>query len=159
MLSARDEAEAIGISWIRVASLAYLTMILRRRRDVDGMRAVSLRCLALSEEAKLAQYAGVAEANLGWAQMEDGSVEEAERLCASALARWRGLPLVYPFQWLSRLPLAKLAVGAGLFDEAAEHLRATLEETQQRLPDGLAAALSGESAEEALAAAERMGFV
>jgi hypothetical protein len=159
MLAALDEAEAVGSTWIRVACLAYLSVIGRRRRDVDAARAFAFRCLAAAEEAKLGQYAGVAEGNVGWVHLENEGEGEAERFCLAALARWRGLPLAFPFQWIARLPLMKLAAAAGRLDEAREHAGAVLEPTQQRLPGPLEAALAGGDVAAALEVAAELGFV
>jgi hypothetical protein len=159
MLAALDETEAVGNTRYRVACLAYLTVIRRRLRDVDAVRAFSFRCLGAAEEAQLGQYAGVAEANLGWVHLANGGAAEAERLCLTALARWRGLPLAFPFQWLARLPLMQLAAASGRLDEAWEHAHAVLEPTQQRLPEALAAALAGGDAAAALRVAAELGFV
>lgn len=54
---------------------------------------------------------------------------------------WRQSPLVYPFQWQALWPLVGVALAQGREDEAWAHVQALLEPKQQRLPDGLDAAL------------------
>jgi serine/threonine protein kinase/tetratricopeptide (TPR) repeat protein len=159
MLAALDESEAVGAVWIQVACLAYLSVIARRRRDVDAARAVAFRCLSAALAAEALQYAGVAEASLGWVHLESGGAEEALRLCRAALSRWRGMPLAYPFQWLARFVLMKLASASGRRDEAREHAAAIIEVTQQRLPEALEGALAGDDVAQALRIAEDLGFI
>ncbi len=151
---------------IQVSCLAYLAVIGRRRRDADATRALSFRCQAAAEAAGLGHYGGVAQANLGWVQLQGGSLDEAERLCRAALERWEGLPLAYPFHWLARLPLLCLAAGAGRHEEAQAHARAMLDASQQRLPEALSAALGrvqspggAAAVAETLRVAEEVGYL
>ncbi len=170
MLAALDEAEAVRCVPIEVSCLAYLTVIGRRRRDADATRVLGFRCQAAAEAAAIGHYGGVAQANLGWVQLQAGSAEAAGELCRAALERWQGMPLVYPFHWLARLPLLRLAADAGRHEEAEGHVRAMLDAAQQRLPEALSAALSaalgraaspgGEAAiAEALRVAVEAGFL
>ena len=169
MLAALDEGTRFGHLPLQARCLAYLTMICRRRRDVGTTRVVAQKARFVAEEGRMLDYVGAAEANLGWVALRGGRLGEAEVRCRSALARWSGLSLVYPFRWMALFPLAAALARSGRPDEAAGHLREAEDGTQQRLPEALAARLGAlvapapearwEAVVEALRVAEELGFL
>jgi len=167
--AALDEADRMGHMTLKARCLAYLTVICRRRRDVDATRAVAWRCRTVATAAQMVEYVGTAEACLGWALWREGDDDGAGALCRAALGRWRGTVLAHPFEWLARLPLlALLRVRAdgSAPDEIRDHARALIHPTQQRLPEALEAGLTslasdagGAGLARALDAAEAAGFL
>ena len=134
-------AEHRGDVALQARCLTFLTMAHRRRRRLNETRLSGERALAVATAARITEYIAAAHANLAWAALEDGDHIGAERGGREALALWRPLALVYPFQWLALLPLAAAAFARRDLVETAEHARATLASGQQRLPAALSRAL------------------
>lgn len=146
LAAALASADRIGDAALRARCLCYLAFAQRRRRAVDATRELALRGLAAAEDAGLAEYAGAARANLAWVALEEAAFADAASLGRDALALWRGLTLVFPFQWLARLPLVAVALEGHRKLGVARHVTALLAPTQARLPTDLAAALEASHA-------------
>lgn len=141
MRRAVAELERVGDVAQRARGLTYLTVILRRSGRVAETQATAELSLSVSTEGQMADYIGAAKANLAWAAWRGGRMEEAERDARAALAQWQPLQLVYPLQWMARLPLAAICRERGELAEAARHAQAMLDASQQRLPEALAVQL------------------
>ncbi|GEN13388.1 hypothetical protein MFU01_84250 [Myxococcus fulvus] len=134
-------AERRGDALLMARSLGYLALLHRQRSRIVETRRVSERALAAAEAGKLQDYVGLARANLAWVTWMEGDATGAERLFRAALEPWRPPAYVFPFQWVARLPLMRLALDAGRLEEAREHARDLLDASQQRLSDALTMAL------------------
>ncbi|WP_394825868.1 protein kinase domain-containing protein [Pendulispora albinea] len=162
LTAALDEAEQMRSLPLQCRCLAYLTVLCRRQRDPDATRGMAWQCQSIATSTQMTEYVGIAQSNLGWVHLQEGSLDEAEALCRAALTAWRGLALAHPFEWLARLPLLALEIPD---DEARQHARALLAPSQQCLPAALEATLvrvaerGRDLAGEALAVGEQLGFV
>ncbi|WP_147451155.1 ATP-binding protein, partial [Corallococcus llansteffanensis] len=158
---------------IQARCLTYLAMLHRRRRKLEPTRQWSNQGLEVATAARMADYAGAAQANLAWVALRRGDLGHAERQGLAALDAWKPLPLVYPFQWTALLPLACIEQRRGRHAEAVARLHAALDPKQQRLPDALGACFArcvktlehgptahlGDLLQRALTEAEREGFL
>jgi hypothetical protein len=134
-------AETGGVSRMRTLSLTYLTVLHRFRGEAGGVLSYAQRAQGAAEAAQMPDYVAAARGNQAWLAWRRGDLPAAEQRAQEAVALWRQSPLVYPFQWLALWPLLGVALARGREDEAWAHVQALLEPKQQRLPDGLNAAL------------------
>ncbi|AUX45895.1 hypothetical protein SOCE26_073950 [Sorangium cellulosum] len=137
MRDALPIAERSGDLEVMTRCLTYLTVIQRRRSLVEGAESLAKRTLKLAKAENVREYAGAALGNLAWCALQRGDLARAEEAGQEALACWEPLPLVYPFQWLARLPLCRVEFARGRLEGAIAQARAVLDPRQQRLPGRL----------------------
>jgi serine/threonine protein kinase len=149
-----DEAEKESLAGLRLAELTgdltlrsrlltYLTVVYRRRGDVDRTRDTAEQSLEAASAARMTDYVGAARANRAWVAWREQHMDEAGQEARAALECWGQLAAVYPypFQWQALWVLLELALRRQAIAEAMEHTRALLAPTQQQLPDPLVADL------------------
>ncbi|XXF76534.1 AAA family ATPase [Myxococcaceae bacterium GXIMD 01537] len=141
-LASLAEAERVGDVTLQSRCLTYLTVLHRLRRDVEATREFAERTHAVAQAAGMKDYVGAAEANFAWAAWRGGDLPGTERAGEGALALWRPLSLVYPFQWMAHWPLLAVDLEHERVPEAMEHARAMLDTRQQRPPEALAELLT-----------------
>lgn len=134
-------AVAIGDLGTQTRCLTYLTVIQRRRGLVDAAERLATRSLRLTEAEHVREYAGAALGTLAWCALRRGDPVMAEQCSRRALELWSELKLVYPFQWLARLPLCRVELERGCLSDAVTQAQAVLSKPQQRLPKPLKRAL------------------
>jgi hypothetical protein len=103
------------------------------------------RSLALAREQGIREYAGAALGNLAWVARDQNNDDKAEQRGREALSCWeRREPhaLVYPFEWLARLPLLAISLSRDRLTEAVAEARAVLEPRQQHHPHPIASPLA-----------------
>jgi len=136
-----EEARARGAVVPEVRCLAYAALACRLQADVEGTRALLAELERLEDEFG---YAGLAAAMRCWIAARDGDLDAAEKHAASAFEDWseegRAGPTV--FQWTARFPLLGVALARRRVDEAFEHARRMLHESQQPLPEEIRAPLA-----------------
>jgi tetratricopeptide (TPR) repeat protein len=144
MQTAMALAERTGDVVHQSRCLTYLTILYRKRGELEKAHRYASRGLALATAAEMIEYVGTARANLAWLAWRAGDLPEAEEHGRAALATWHQLPASHAscaFQWTALWPLIGVALAHNHTAEASEHARALLEPTQQRLPDALTAVL------------------
>ncbi|WP_437965136.1 AAA family ATPase [Sorangium sp. So ce260] len=134
MRDALPMAERSGDLEVMTRCLTYLTVIQRKRSFVEGAEDLAKRALRLARAENVHEYAGAALGNLAWCALQRGDLARAEEAGQEALACWEPLPLVYPFQWLARLPLCSVEFAHGRLEGAIAQVHAVLDSRQQRLP-------------------------
>ena len=148
--AARALSERIGDVTIQSRCLTYLTILYRKRGQVDKVRYYISRTLAAATAAQMPEYIVAAKANLAWIAWREGNLSGAQQNGRDALRWWQQSTLISPLQWTALWPLIAATLAEGKFNDAVEYARALLMPTQQRLPDALTAPL-----EEAILAWER----
>jgi DNA-binding SARP family transcriptional activator len=154
MLAALDTAEHRGDVVHQSRCLTYLTILHRKRGQVDQVRDLAARSRAVAVTAHMPEYVGTARANQAWVAWREGDLSQARVQGRAALELWGQLPPGHAsccFQWTALWPL----IGATLTEDpgseavagALGYGRALLEPPQQRLP-----ALLTEAVEQALQA-------
>jgi tetratricopeptide (TPR) repeat protein len=144
MQTALALAERTGDVVHQSRCLTYLTILYRKRGQLDQARQYASRSLALATAAEMIEYVGTAQANLAWLAWREGDLSQAEAQGRAALATWQQLPAAHAscaFQWTALWPLIGVALAHNQIAEATGYARALLEPTQQRLPDALAVVL------------------
>ncbi len=127
-------AERIGNVAFQARGLAYLTVVYRKRGQVEETHSYTLRSLEAATAAGMSIYIATSQANLAWVAWRDGNLPQAEENGRAALEMW---PPVYPFQWTALWPLIGVALVRDQVTETFAYARALLEPMQQRLPDAL----------------------
>jgi tetratricopeptide (TPR) repeat protein len=167
--------EETGDLTLKSRLLTYLTLVYRKRGQLDRVREYSERSLEVALAARMHDYIGAARANHAWVAWREQRLDEAEQEARTALACWSKLSPVYPypFQWQGLWVLLAVELQRHAVAEAVEHARALLDPTQQLLPapliNHLEAALDAwrqghpdaarESLEHSLASARQRGFL
>jgi eukaryotic-like serine/threonine-protein kinase len=136
-------AERVGDKALETRSLAYYSILHRRLGRVPETRATSLTVLEIAQKQDFNDYLGVANANLCWVALREGS--SVEPLATDALAAWSRLPPGYPYplQWLARIPLAAYLTSNGRLEDALGQWEPLLDPAQSLLPDRLNEAIRG----------------
>ncbi len=146
MLTALALAERTGDVVHQSRCLTYLTIVYRKRGELDKARHSASRSLAVATAGQMLEYMGTAQANLAWVAWREGNLAQAQERGQTALELWQQLPAGHSscaFQWTALWPLlgTALAPDKAVSEEevaqACEFARALLEPTQQRLPDEL----------------------
>jgi tetratricopeptide (TPR) repeat protein len=118
----------------------YLTLIARKRGQVDAARQAGARGLELATAGQMLEYIAMAHANEGWLAWRLGDRQATQARAHAALELWQQIRLVYPLQWTALFPLIAVAAAEDRRAAAVEYARALLAPTQQRLPGALAEA-------------------
>ncbi len=140
----------IEYALVRAYALTWMTVLCRKRGQVEGARGYAPRALVAGIAAGQPEQVAMAHANLSWIAWREGNLAEAEELGLAALDSWQRGQFVYAFHWTARFPLLAMALEKEGIPEALGHARAMLDPQQQQLPEPLEAAL-----EEAVQAGEQ----
>ncbi|MCP4660458.1 MAG: protein kinase [bacterium] len=141
MKAALGQARRIGAVVIEAVCLPYLTLLHRKRGEVDETRRSSSEIVAGTGPAQQKEYIGLVYGNLAWAAWRAGSLTEVEEHAARALECWQEAMMSYPFQWTALLPLLAAKLDQDELPEAIELARRLLEPSQEQLASPLPAAL------------------
>ncbi|HSR32978.1 MAG TPA: AAA family ATPase [Anaerolineae bacterium] len=120
--------------------LTYLTVLYRKRRELERARKYAARSLAVATDGEMVEYVGLAKANLAWVAWREGDLSRSEANGKAALELWQELPAGHSscaFQWAALWPLIGVALAQNQLADASTLARALLEPTQQRLPGQL----------------------
>jgi DNA-binding SARP family transcriptional activator/predicted ATPase len=141
MLAALELAERTGDVSLQGRCLTYLSVICRKRGQLDDVRAYAERSLRVATSERMHDYIGAAHGNLAWLAWRAQSLLEARERAQQAIAAWQETSLVFATQWIARWPLIGVALAERQIAEAAEQARALLDQNQQRPPQALEAVL------------------
>jgi len=141
MQAALKLAERIGDVVVQSRCLTYLTVLYRKRGQIEEVQRYISRALDVATAGNMLEYISTAKANLAWVKWYVGNLSEAQENGRIALEMWQQAPLVYPFKWTALWPLISVAHSQHQVSEAVDYARNLLEPTQQRLPDALTALL------------------
>jgi tetratricopeptide (TPR) repeat protein len=149
MLTALALAERTGDVVHQSRCLTYLTILYRKRGQLEKARQYVSRSLAAAKAGEMLEYVGTAHANLAWVAWREGNLGQAEANGRTALESWHQLPAGHSscsLQWTALWPLMGVVLAqaraAEAVSEASQLARALLEPTQQRLPDALTAVVA-----------------
>ena len=133
-------AERTGDMVHQARCLTYLTILYRKRSQVEEARHYVSRSLAAATAAQTLEIVATAKANLSWIAWREENLSEAKVKGRAALSLWQQLPVshtIYPFQWTALWPMIGVALVQESETEAVDYARAMLEPSQQSLPDAL----------------------
>lgn len=117
--------------------LTYLTIIERKHGNLSRVRELAERSLVIAEAGHMHDYIGAAYGNLAWLAWREGDFSGVAEFGGQALGAWAQLVADYPFVWVARWPLLGAALLEGTIAALAEHIRALLDERQQRPPPAI----------------------
>jgi eukaryotic-like serine/threonine-protein kinase len=141
---ARVMTEQSGDLLLLSRVLTYLTVVYRKRKDLARMHVVVAESIRIAEEAKMAQYTGMAHAQYAWLAWRDGEIVETKRQAQAAIEDWDSsgpTQFMIPFRWLALFPLLDIALQEDDIGTALQWARHMVAPNQQRLPDALTDAL------------------
>ena len=128
--------------------LTYLTVVFRKRGEVDTVRRLAAQSLTAAATAHMPEYTATAQANLAWAAWREKRLADCESEACAALERWGGLPAGHAsaaFQWTALWPLIGVCLAQGRTGDAVAYADRLLAPTLMRMPatieDPLSAAL------------------
>jgi predicted ATPase/DNA-binding CsgD family transcriptional regulator len=133
---AREMTEQSGDLTLLARTLTYLTVVYRRRGDVERVREFANDALRVAAEAQMPRYTGMAHAAYAWIAWCEGDIEETVRQAQAAIDDWGGLG-TYPFRWLALFPLLAVALQQKDTAQAISWGQHLILAPQQRLPDEL----------------------
>ena len=125
MHAAMDIAEEIGHTTLLVRCLALLPFVFRRRGQVEEVRAIITRALAMPEAKNIAIITG----HRAWLAWRDGHLVEAEAYGRASIEE--GRQGSNAFRWAGLWPLIGLALTQEKIAEAIDYARMLLDPTQQ----------------------------
>ena len=141
MQAALAMAEQTGDVTVQSYCLTYLTLVKRKRGQVEETQRFSSQALIIATAVQRSEDVGASEANLAWAALCENKLSEAQVHGQIALKMWQQTPLVYPFHWTALLPLICVALVQNQIPDAVNYAQELLAPEQQCLPDPLTAAL------------------
>ena len=131
--------ERVGDPKCRRWCLSHLMLIAVRRKDVEAVRCLSRRTLAVESGGEDAALTGAGKAGLAWVAWKEGHSQEVVRLVADALELWSTPTSTFYYKGLCLWPFISINLAVGRPGEAVDAGRQLLEPTQVRLPDDLEA--------------------
>ncbi len=135
--AAQVMGEQIGEMRLQSRCLIYLTVLFRKRGQVEEARRLGSQALAIATAMQLPDYIAMAKANLAWVTRREGNLSEAQANALAALELWRPLPVVNAFHWMALWPLIGVALTQDRLTEAIDYARQLLDQEQQPPPEAL----------------------
>ena len=140
-LSALKLAETTGNVTIMSRCLTYLTVLHRKRGDVEKVRHYAARSQETAAIGQMIEYTGMAQANLAWAARREGRSAEARELGDTAWETMQKTPQAQMISWVAVWPLVGLRLEDGRIADAIEYSRLLMKPSTQPQPEELAVPL------------------
>jgi len=121
--------------------LTYLTIVSRKRGQVEETSRYASRALAVATSLHWPEYVAMARANQAWVAWRQGKLSEAQANARAALDGWKALQVDYPFHWTALWPLISIALAQDQLSAAIDDARVLLAPQQQSPPDALRTAI------------------
>jgi tetratricopeptide (TPR) repeat protein len=172
-LAVGKQAGHVTLQLFCLTYLTYLTVLYRKRGQVEETRQLGEQALAVATVLQQPNYIAMAKANLAWVAWREWRLSEAQLEGLKALELWRSAQVYYVFQWTALWPLLSGALTQDRLSEAVDHARALLSAGQHPLPQGLTEAIeeaihawdsdqseaAGMHLHEAMTLAQQMGYL
>lgn len=120
--------------------LTYLTILYRKRGQVELVRRAAEMSLKMAERVDMLEYVGTARGNMAWLAWHDGDDEEVATQGRAALESWARVGTQHAsiaFKWVAIWPLMALALKREGLEEAVGYAVQLLLPDQQQLPQSL----------------------
>ncbi|MCG3118982.1 MAG: Serine/threonine-protein kinase PknD [bacterium] len=169
--------ERTGDVVLQSRCLTYLTVVYRKRGEVEKVRQYIPRCETVAATGQMIEYLATAKANTAWVAWREGNLPEVNTNGQAALAAWQQLPAGHAstaFRWTALWPLIGVSITQDQISEAIAYARGLLDSSQMmRVPEALTAVLEkaintwqgGDAKEtctnltQALELAQKMGYL
>jgi DNA-binding SARP family transcriptional activator len=133
--------ERAGDVVLQSRCLTYLTIVYRKRGQVEETSRYASRALRVATSLHWPEDVAMARANLAWVAWRQGNQSEAQATARAALDGWKALQVDYPFHWTALWPLISIALAQDQLSEAINYVRMLLAPQQLVLPDALRTAI------------------
>ncbi len=133
--------EQTGDVMLQAKSLAFQTLLCRRREQVQETQRSNIGAKDLARRVQNAEFLGMARATSAWIAWRQGDLAKAQADGKAALECWRQTAVVHALQWTALWPLIGTALAQNRLAEAVNYARALLAPGQQLLPDPVTAHL------------------
>ncbi len=135
--TAMSVGDQVGDVTLLVRCLTFLPFNFRRRGQVEQVRSIITRALAVSEARNISIITG----HHAWVAWRDGNMVEAEAYGRASLEDRQHQQRVNAFQWVGLWPLIGVVLAQEKITEAMNYVRMLLDPTQQPPPEKLSALL------------------
>lgn len=132
-------AERTGNRLLQGRCLTYLTIVYRKRGELENVGRYASQALAIATAIMMTEYISMARGNMAWVAWREGNMAEAQKHGQAALETFD--PGEEPFMWTALWPLIGVAIVQDNLSDAIKYTRILLVPVQQRLPDELTAPL------------------
>ena len=130
-------AEQTGDIVLQSRCLTYLTVVHRRRGEVEAARHHAGQSLSLASTARMPEYIGMAKGNLAWVHLREGDFETAYQEACEGEERLRETSQSQILLWITLWPLVGAALARERIAEAIPHVETLLAPTQMAMPAAL----------------------
>ena len=117
--------------------LTYLTVIQRRRGEIEAARSYAEQSLFSATKARLLEYIGMAKGNLAWVDLRCGDLTAAYEKGREGVEKLRGTPQGHILLWVALWPLIGAAMAREQTGEVAKHMEELLIPPQMAIPEQL----------------------
>ena len=131
--------EKTGDTVLQSRCLTYLTVIHRRRGQIDGTRRYAEQSLSSAAATSMLEYIGMAKGNLAWVHLRNGDVVAAFEQACEGVEKLRATPQGHILLWVALWPLIGAAMARKQIGEAAKHMEELLIPPQMAIPADLEA--------------------
>ena len=139
MRAALNIAEQVGNTRLLTRCLMFLPFIFRRRGQLEEVRGIINRALAVPEARNIAIIKG----HQAWIAWRDGNLVETEVYGRASLEDRQGQQRTNAFRWIGLWPLIGVALVQEKLAEAMDWVCMLLDPAQQPPPEQLTALLEG----------------
>ena len=129
------DSEHLGDVTTVSRAFAYLTLVRRKKEQVDEVRHYAELTLETALVGKMIEYIGSAYGHLAWAALRDGEIAKAQSLAEQGLQTMLPVPISKVIIWITLWPLIAAEIANGQINAAVEHVRVLVGPTQQPQPE------------------------
>jgi tetratricopeptide (TPR) repeat protein len=142
LLQSQTYAIRAGILYDQLLCLTYLTILHRKRQQVEETETLAVRSLEMAQRTEIPHYVLTAKGSLAWVAWRKGDLKATENHGQLALDVWQSPDVSKsPFLWTAIWPLVAVALARGELRRATEYAAILLDPQQQRLPEAMTTAL------------------
>ncbi|MCC7450868.1 MAG: protein kinase [Anaerolineae bacterium] len=133
-----EVARRFGDITIQSRSVSYLTVVARKKGRINDVRQYAAQSLAAASGGQMVEYAGMAKANLAWADQREGKRSAALENAIEALDLLKKVPQGQMFPWVAHWPMIGLQLAQDQLAAAIDSARALFDPQANPQPEALA---------------------
>ena len=135
------DSEHLGDVTTLSRAIAYLTVILRKKDQLDDVRGHAKRLLETALIGQMLEYIGSAYGHQAWVALRDGNIEQARSLAEQGYQMMQQVPIGKVIIWITLWPLIAAEISISQIAKAVDHVRVLIGSTQQPQPKNVKSAL------------------
>lgn len=129
--------EKTGDIVLQSRCLTYLTIIQRRRGEVDAVRRYAEQSLGCAAAARMVEYIGMAKGNFAWLHLRQGDIARAYEEGRDGMEKLSQTPQGHILLWVALWPLIGVAIAREQIGEAINYVEKLLVPPQMAIPAAL----------------------